>query len=130
MIDRLQKYWSWELVAVPLLLSLPLTPAVAQQLGQGTDAADLTVWRMVAAFVFVAVLIAAAWLIVRHRGGALPFLQKPGDRRINILEIARVSPQSQICLLRFEDREYLIALTAQGAHVIETRVADEASGEA
>lgn len=108
----------------------PFCAASAQQLGQGTNAADLTVWRAIAALVFIGILVAAAWLIVRNRGGKLHFLQKAGDRRVKLLEVTRISPQSQLCLIEYGDKEYLLAVTAQGASIIESRPSPQATPEA
>lgn len=102
---------------------LPYDCAMAQQLGKGTDAADLTLWRFLGALVFISLLIVGAWIVVRSRGGALPFLQNADSRRVKLLEVQRISPQSQICLVAFEDKEYLLAITSQGATVIEVRLA-------
>lgn len=103
------------------IVLLPFNSLAAQQLGQGTDAADLTVWRLLGALLFIALVIAGAWAVIRNRGGTLPFLQKVTPRRIKLLEIQRISPQSQICLIEFENTEYLVALTSHSVNVIETR---------
>lgn len=102
-------------------LTLPFDAATAQQLGQGTDAADLTLWRFLGALVFILLLVAGAWVVVRSRGGALPFLQNANYRRVKLLEVQRISPQSQICLIEFESTEYLLGVTAQGMTVIDSR---------
>jgi flagellar biogenesis protein FliO len=103
------------------IVLLPFNSLAAQQLGQGTDAADLTVWRLLGALLFIALLIAGAWAVIRNRGGTLPFFQKVTPRRIKLLEIQRISPQSQIFLIEFENTEYLVALTSHSVNVIETR---------
>lgn len=114
-----------------LVLSVPfsLQPALAQQLGQGTDAADLTAWRFMGAAIFVAVLAAAAWLMIRRRGGNLPIFQNIEARRVKILEVSRLSPQAQLCLLHFDGEEYLIAFTAQAATVIATKSVDKGGSD-
>lgn len=108
---------------------LPFDAVIAQQLGQGTDAADLTLWRFLGALVFILLLVGGAWAVVRSRGGALPFLQHGDSRRIKILEVQRISPQSQICLIGLDDKEYLLAITSQGATVIEVRSAMASVGD-
>ncbi len=124
------KYVLHSCAIVLCALMLPFDAAMAQQLAQGTDAADLTLWRFVGAFFFILLLIGGALIVVRSRGGSLPFLQNADSRRVKLLEVQRISPQSQICLIGFEEKEYLLALTSQGATVIEVRsaaatVADE-----
>lgn len=108
---------------------VPIHAAMAQQLGQGTDAADLTGWRILATLLFLGLLVAGAIFALRNSKSAIPFFRSADERRVRMLETIRISPQTQLCLLAFEGREYLIAFTAQGASVIETRTFDQNAGE-
>lgn len=120
------KFWRQKRIVASCTISicivlLPFNTLAAQQLGQGTDAADFTLWRLLGALFFILLLIAGAWAVIRNRGDTLSFLQKAAPRRIKLLEVQRISPQSQICLIQFENTEYLVALTSHSASVIETR---------
>lgn len=110
--------WAVTLMEVPLL---------AQNLAGGSDRADLSAWRAIAVLLFLALLCAAAWCLVRRAGGTLPLWQGRHARQIEVLEVARVAPQASLCLARMGDKEFLIAFTAQGATLIETRLVAEKS---
>lgn len=103
------------------IVLLPFNSLAAQQLGQGTDAADFSLWRLLGALFFILLLVSGSWAVIRNHGGTLPFLQKAAPRRIKLVEVQRISPQSQICLIEFENTEYLVALTSHSVNVIETR---------
>ena len=105
-----------------VLVQLPLFQVAAQQLGSGSDDVNISLWRVIAILVFLALLIAAAWAVIRARGGTLRFWNSHHiDRRLKITEVSRVGPQSTLCLAHYDGREYLIAFGAQGATLIDSR---------
>jgi flagellar biogenesis protein FliO len=106
---------------VAMVLLLPVTPLFAQQLGQGTADTDFSLWRVFAAVAFLAVLAGIAWALVKARGRPLQFFKPITQRRIEIVETARISTQASLCLARFEGAEYLLAVTPGGATLLEKR---------
>jgi hypothetical protein len=108
------------------------TPAFAQTLGQASDV-HLSYWRVAAALLLCLALAAGAALALRARlaaGGRLPklteVLGKPLGRRaatpgrpIALLDRLRIGPQLEVCLLRCEGRQYLIAVSPNGTSVID-----------
>lgn len=110
------------LIAFAALLA-SATPAYAQQLGQGSAEADLSLWRVFATLIFLLVLVTIAWVLIKARGRPLPIFGPASARQIEIVEIARISPQSTLSLVRFDGAEYLLAMTANSTTVVEKRPA-------
>ena len=75
--------------------------------------------RYFAALLLVLGLIGAAGLATRKFG--LPGLTKPAaTRRIHIVETMMLSPRQKIAIIRRDDVEHLVMITANGATVIES----------
>jgi flagellar biogenesis protein FliO len=90
----------------------------AQHLGQASDTA-VPFWRVAGALILCLALAFAAAFLLRNR------LRLPGalaigasDRRLQLIETLRLSHQVDICLLRWDRKDFLIAATAQGATVL------------
>jgi flagellar biogenesis protein FliO len=107
-------------LAATMLLS-SATPLFAQQLGRGSADTDFSLWRVFAAIAFLAVLAGIAWALVRARGRPLQLFKPITERRIEIVETARISTQASLCLARFDGAEYLVAVTPGGATLLEKR---------
>ena len=102
-------------------LSLPLLCAAgaasAQRLGQGDD--GISPWRVVATLLLcLALAVAAAFALryrIANRGIAL---FAPAARRLQLIETVRLGPQNNLCVVRYDARDYLIAAGPQGVTVI------------
>jgi flagellar biogenesis protein FliO len=110
------------LIALGAFLASP-APAYAQQLGQGSADADLSLWRVSATLIFLLILVTIAWVLTKVRGRPLPIFGLAPARQIEIVEVARISPQSSLSLVRFDDAEYLLAMTPSSTTIVEKRPA-------
>jgi flagellar biogenesis protein FliO len=97
---------------------LTAAPALAQRLGQGTDGAELPVWRVLGALAFcLALAVAAAILLKRRLGGpARPAFGRA--RRLQLVESLRLSHQIDLCVISCDGAELLLAATPHGATLI------------
>jgi flagellar biogenesis protein FliO len=91
----------------------------AQQLGQGSSGADISGWQIFSLLIFMALLIAVALMLVKFRGRPSQLFKPAADRRIEIIETARMSVQSTVCLIRYDGFDYLLSITAQSVAVID-----------
>jgi hypothetical protein len=104
-------------LALGLLGTAPL-PALAQKLGGGTDP-EISLVRIIAALVLCSGVAVAAALIISKRGlpqglGAAGWLAKLQRRsRVTVIEARRLSPHADLCIVRCDDREYVLTC-AQG----------------
>lgn len=98
----------------------------AQKLGHGTDPV-VSIWQVLGALVISVVLALAGALALQKRmnGSPAPKLAElasfigrrtttPRKRRLALVESLRVGSQ-QICILRCDESEHLIAISAHGA---------------
>lgn len=96
-------------------------PLLAQQLGRGEDI-GVSIWRVLGALLFCLLLAFAAIAVIRRKGGGRIDLaalttqwraraERP-RRRIEVLESRRLSQHADICLVRHDEREYLLLLSA------------------
>lgn len=98
---------------------LPLIPAVAfaQTLGTG-GGTELPWWRVIGALVFCLLLAAGAAIALKIRSGGqiqLFTALSGADRRLQLVETLRLNHQIDICVLRLDQREFIVAATPQGA---------------
>ena len=118
--------------ALPVIGSLSLvslcsfvwaTPVLAQTLGQGTDN-ELPWWRVIGSLIFCLVLAGAAAFVLRDRipmlRGLRPLLDRRRDGRLQLVESARIAQQVDVCLVRCDQEELLIAVSPQGATLLRT----------
>jgi flagellar biogenesis protein FliO len=107
-------------------------PAMAQTLGQGTDV-DLPWWRVIGALLFCLLLAAGAAFVLRDRlpflQGLRPLLDRRRPTRLRLIEATRLAQQVDVCLLRYDDRELLIAVSPQGAVLLENQPASSVAAE-
>ena len=109
-------------IAIVLTLLLGAAPTLAQRLGQGTGT-EVPVWRVLGALALcLALAVAAAYLLRRRLGGSLP-LTMGRSRRLQLIETLRLSHQVDICLIRCDGAELLVAASAQGATTINPSLA-------
>jgi hypothetical protein len=110
-----------------VLMAAPSARALAQTLGQG-PAAGFPWLRWFLALAFCLVLAVAGALALRMRaqgrGAALSLPRRwtallghgaAIPRRLALVEVLRVSPALEVCLLRCDEQDYLVAATPQGA---------------
>lgn len=106
-----------------VMIGLSSVPLCAQRLGQGSAEADLSLWRVMAILLFLLVLVSGAWILVKMRGRPLQIFRPVANRRIEILEVARLSVHSSMCLIRFDGTDYLVAVTPQNTTIVEKKAA-------
>lgn len=99
-------------------------PACASvgRLGGGQQL-DVSLGRIVIALVIAIIVAVLAILLIRQRSGKIDIAAffarvelKP--RAIQVVETRRLSPHADICLVRHDDREYLLVLLAGRAQVL------------
>lgn len=99
--------------------------AMPHRLGGGGDV-DLSLGRIVVAFVICIIVAVLAILLIRQKGGRIDLAQwfakvAPRSREIAIVETQRLNPHSDICLVRHDGREYLLVLQQGATHVLRER---------
>lgn len=112
--------------AVVLLLTAPAAARDGRlttgRLSTG-DPIDVSVGRIVVAFIFVVVIAGLAALLIRQRSGKIDLATlfsrvELRRRAIHVVETRRLSPHADICVVRHEGREYLLLLQAGNARVL------------
>jgi hypothetical protein len=103
------------------LLLMITTPALAQQLGHGDDV-GIPWWRLAAMLGLMLALGIGAVFAARSRSFDFKIWQISPNRRLKVIETARLSVQGSLCLVVLDDKEFLIAITASSATVIEKRI--------
>lgn len=121
-------------IALAGLLALAAQPALAQTLGQGTSS-DIPWLRLTGALILCLSLAVAGAYALRTRmggGAALPpvlarlklpiaglTLPEAAPRRLQLVETIRLSHQVDVCLIRCDDRQILVAASPQGVVVLD-----------
>lgn len=103
------------LSAAVLLTIAAATPLSAEggRLGGGA-ALDVSLTRVLSAFLLCAMLAAVIALLLKRAGGRIDIGglralgRRPAPRRIAVIEARRISQHADICLLRCDGRDYLI----------------------
>lgn len=109
--------------------------AQAQTLGQGPESV-VPAWRVAASLAVCLILAVAAAFALRARlRGAGPHAKidllgllrphPPSARRLELVETLRLSHQVDVCLLRCEDRRFLVAAGPSGATLLSELAPDE-----
>lgn len=101
--------------------------AAPVRLGGGA-AFDVSSTRIVGALLLCLMLAALAAVLLKRGGGRLVptgWMAARGGRRIAVVESRRVSPHADLCLLRCDDREYLVLSSAAGQQVLRSEPATE-----
>lgn len=108
-----------------MALAPGMASAAGRRLGGGGDV-DVSLGRIVVAFVICIIVAVLAILLIRQRGGKIDLTHlfarlEPRARAIQVVETRRLNPHSDICLVRHDDREYLLVLQAGATHVLRER---------
>jgi flagellar biogenesis protein FliO len=111
------------LLPLPLLAALP-EAALAQRIGQAAGT-SIPWWRVVAALALcLALAVGAAYALKLRMRGATPMFGA-GPRRMQLVETLRLSHQVDLCLVRCDGRELMIAATPHGATLVSQAEAAE-----
>jgi len=106
------------LLAVSLTIS---SAADAQRLG-GAAEADISLVRVFLALFFCLIVAAFAVFLIRQRyGGRMPAMfTRMGSTtaRLRLVECRRIAPQSDLCLIECDDREFLLLISPGSALVL------------
>jgi hypothetical protein len=120
---RIRFAFSGAALAIPLLMA---GPCAAQVIGKGGDD-GISLWRVAAAFVFCCLLAGCAALLLKRKygGAALLHLTSSPGRKLYLVESLRLSHQIDLCLVRCDGEDFVVAASAQGATLLSKRVATE-----
>jgi flagellar biogenesis protein FliO len=101
------------------LLLAEALPADAQVLGQGGDD-PVSMWRVAAALLLCILLAVGGAFALRMRMGADAFVLAPQrNRRLKLVEVLRLSPQSMLCIVDCDGRELLVMASPAGAELLD-----------
>lgn len=101
--------------------------AHAQRLG-GSASADISLVRVFLALLLCVIVAVLAIFLIRQRygGGRLPSMfprLAPGGSRLRLVEIRRIGPQSDLCLVQCDETEFLVLIAPGGALLLRERQA-------
>ena len=95
--------------------------AFAQTLGQAVSP-EVPWWRVFGALLICVLLALGGAFALRSRLGLrMPIIVGNDQRRLRLLETVRLSHQVDVCLLRWDDRDLIVAATPQGAVLLAER---------
>ena len=101
--------------------------ALAQTLGQAVNP-EVPWWRVFGALLMCILLAVGGAFALRSRLGLglglglrMPIIVGSDQRRLRLLETVRLSHQVDVCLLRWDDRDLIVAATPQGAVLLAER---------
>lgn len=116
---------------------LDAAPAVAAGRLGGGGSLDLSLTRILLSLFICLIVAVGAMLILKRHGGRISaaplqaILKRnfPAARRIDVLESRRISPNADVCLIRCDEREYLLVCGPQGQMVLREGEARVRGGE-
>lgn len=117
---ELRKCDHYGVCAAAILLLMACTqPAIAQHFGQGMDD-GISVWRIVAALLLCSgiAVVAALFLKFRFTNGRTGLQIGRSKPRLQMIEILRIRPQIDLCIVACDGEELLIMTTPQGASLL------------
>lgn len=115
-------------IGAALLAAAPL-PTLAQKLGGGA-APEISLVRIAASLIFCIGVAVALALVISKRSvpagwSAREWLVKLQQRsRITVVEARRLSPYADLCIVRCNDREYVLTCAQGEVRVLAERQAD------
>ena len=104
------------MIAPDFVAALVATPG-SHLLGAAPDD-DISLWRVIAALVLCLLLAVAAAFVLRARGGNRPLSLALRQRRLLMVETLRLGRNADLCIVRCDGREWLIAVSQNGAAVL------------
>jgi flagellar biogenesis protein FliO len=110
-----------------LTVSLTISSAAdAQRLGGAADT-DISMVRIFLTLFFCLIVAAFAVFLIRQRyGGRMPAMfTRIGSTtaRLRLIESRRIAPQSDLCLIECDDREFLLLISPGNALVLKEQPA-------
>ncbi|MFC4161866.1 flagellar biosynthetic protein FliO [Chitinimonas lacunae] len=118
---------------LPWLALTLLVPALAEPIPYrtGPDSGELLLRSLGSLVVAVLVALTLALLIKRFAPGLLSGLRRrqTGRRQLETLERLRISPTTQVVVVRWHDEEWLIAEGSQGTQLLGKRPHHSTAGE-
>ncbi|WP_157215372.1 FliO/MopB family protein [Flavisphingomonas formosensis] len=107
----------------PWLAGLAVASVATPALALGNAVADDTIsyWRVLASLILCLALAVGGAFALRARFGANPLprmLQQGRERRLRLIEIIRLNPQTQLCIIRCDGEDLLVAATPQSVTVL------------
>lgn len=104
------------------------TPALARALGQAPDD-DISYVRVVVALLLCLMLAVAGAVVLKARSGAgfprlnagrlLQLFAPKQSRRLELVETLRVGPQANLCIVRCDGEDLLLASGPEGTELLE-----------
>ena len=102
--------------------------AGAQRLG-GAAETDISLVRVFLALFFCLILASFAVFLIRQRyGGRMPAMFTriaSKTARLRLIECRRIAPQSDLCLIECDDREFLLLISPGSALVLKEQPVTE-----
>lgn len=100
--------------AAGLILASLSAAAFAQKLGQG-GSTDISIWRVLGALLLCLALAVGGALALKKRLRPGASILSGDRRRLEFVESLRLSHQVDLCLVRCDGREFMIATSPHGA---------------
>jgi flagellar biogenesis protein FliO len=121
------RLFALRLLAIAWVAAAANARAAAPGLGGG-EALGVSLGRVVTALIICLMIAVLAALLIRQRAGKgdLPALMarlNTASREIQVVETRRLSPHADICIVRHDDREYLLLLQSGHGSVLRERPA-------
>jgi flagellar biogenesis protein FliO len=111
--------FTWPALCGLWVTATATSPALAQHLAEA-DTSDVPWWRVIGAFILCIALAVGAALALRLRYRGVTMSLGSKARKLQIIESVRIAPQVDVCLLRCENRQLLIAATPHGATLLDS----------
>jgi flagellar biogenesis protein FliO len=107
-------------LAVACCFLMQIQAVAAQTLGGGAED-DISVWRIVGAFLVCVLLAGAGALVLRHRLGyaQLPRILGNQARRLRIVESLKLGRQITLSIVQCDERELLLLTSETAAQVVQ-----------
>ena len=118
--SRVSSFWPLAALAsvATFALAFATAPAFATpHLASGVDD-DISIWRVVAGLVICVGLAVAGAFVLRARNGVTGTMLRARTRRLQVVEVARIGRQVDLCIVNCDGREWILATSPHGAVVV------------